>query len=128
MKIDRKSPQTHRVGGMGIASSKWTAGKGRRPFAPRRWARYVLVGFKRVTMDMFRSGEALGKGSGRVKGRGEKPEGEAGRELLTGLGVPRALAIRCRPTATRVRSVLMTVKDHRWVLVVVRWIGTGIRR
>ena len=67
----------------------------------------------------------MGKGSGRVKGRGEKPEGEAGRELLTGLGVPRALAIRCRPTATRVRSVLMTVKDHRWVLVVVRWIGTA---
>ena len=86
------------------------------------------MGFKWVMMDMFSPGEALGKGSGRVKGRGEKPEGEAGRELLTGLGVPRALAIRCRPTATRVRSVLMTVKDHRWVLVVVRWIGTGIRR
>ena len=87
-----------------------------------------LGGIGWVVMDMFSPGGFLGKGSGRVKGRGEKPEGEAGRELLTGLGVPRALAIRCRPTATRVRSVLMTVKDHRWVLVVVRWIGTGIRR
>ena len=75
MKIDRKSPQTHRVGGMGIASSKWTAGKGRRPFAPRRWARYVLVGYKRVTMDMFSAGESLGRGSGGVKGRGERPGG-----------------------------------------------------
>ena len=88
MKIDRKSPQTHRVGGMGIASSKWTAGKGRRPFAPRRWARYVLVGFKRVMMVVSSVGEALGKGSGRVKGRGERPEGEAGRDISLAWGLP----------------------------------------
>ena len=74
MKIDRKSPQTHRVGGMGIASSKWTAGKGRRPFAPRRWARYVLVGFGWVVMDMFSPGEAFGE----RKWKGKRQRGETG--------------------------------------------------
>ena len=80
MKIDRKSPQTHRVGGMGITSSKWTAGKGG-ALAPRRWARYVWWDFIRVMVVMFSAGEVLGGGSGGVKGRGEGPGGETGRGL-----------------------------------------------
>ena len=33
-------------------------------------------------------GEALGKGSGRVKGRGERSEGEAGRDISLAWGLP----------------------------------------
>ena len=71
---------------MGITSSKWTAGKGRRPFAPRRWAGDVLVGFKRVMVVMFSAGEVLGGGSGGVKGRGEGPGGGDWSGSLTLLG------------------------------------------
>ena len=80
MKIDRKSPQTHRVGGMGITSSKWTAGKGGDP-CPSPVGEVCFGGIIRVMVVMFSAGEVLGGGSGGVKGRGEGPGGETGRGL-----------------------------------------------
>ena len=88
MKIDRNHRRHTESAEWASRRQKWTAGKGRRPFAPRRWARYVLVGFKRVMMVMPSVGEALGKGGGRVKGRGERPEGEAGRDISLAWGLP----------------------------------------
>ena len=46
------------------------------------------MGFKRVVMVVSSVGEALGKGSGRVKGRGERSEGEAGRDISLAWGLP----------------------------------------
>ena len=84
-----------------------------------------LGGIGWVVMDMFSPGEAFGE----RKWKGKRQRGETGgggwSGALNRLGGTQGLAARCRPTSTRVRSVLMTVKDHRWVLVVVRWIGTA---
>ena len=55
---------------------------------PSPMGEVCLVGFKRVMMVMSSVGEALGKGSGRVKGRGERPEGEAGRDISLAWGLP----------------------------------------
>ena len=84
------------------------------------------MGYKRVTMDMFSAGESLGRGSGGVKGRGERPGRGAGRGFNLAWGFFGSNG-QSQTDVTRVPSVLVVVKPM-WVLEVVRWVGSTRRR